>query len=57
MMETKNERIPFVFESKEKSIVEKTVKRLNKIVTDRTFSIDFEDGIWFVFELEDEDEI
>lgn len=50
-------RKPFVFESKEKEPVKDTMERLNEVVTDRTFSIDCENGIWYLFEVEDVDEI
>lgn len=52
-------REPFVFESKNKALVERTKNRLNEICDDRTFDIDFDEksGFWYVFEVEDEDEI
>lgn len=52
-------REPFVFESKDKALVERTKNRLNELFDDRTFDIDFDEksGVWYMFEVEDEDEI
>ena len=50
-------REPFVFESEDRTLVVRTMERLNSISEDKTYSIDFEDGKWYVHEVEDEDDI
>lgn len=51
------QREAFVFESTNREDVYRTMERLNSSVTDRTYWIDNENELWFVFEVEDEDEI
>jgi len=50
-------REPFVFQSDKKELVEQTVKKLNEIDKNNTYSIDKENGIYYVFVVEDEDDI
>jgi hypothetical protein len=57
MMTKEIVREPFVFESVNKEPVERTMERLNRVSTDKTYSIDCENNIWYVFEVTDEDEI
>lgn len=51
------ERHPFVLKSKERRLVEHTVKRLNELDKNNTYNIDKENGIYYVFRVEDEDDI
>lgn len=50
-------REPFVLESEEKELVVNTAERLNKLVTDKTYGVDFDGEKWYVFEITDEDEV
>ncbi len=50
-------RTPFVFQSTERLLVENTVKLLNELSKDKTYSLDFEDELWYVYEVEDEEDI
>lgn len=50
-------REAFVFQSTEKKLVERTAERLNEIDKNNTYSIDKEDGMYYVFIVEDEDDI
>jgi len=51
------ERTPFVFESKDRQPVERTMIKLNELSKEKTYCIDFANGLWYVYEVEDEDDI
>lgn len=46
-----------MFESTEKAPVQKTLEVLNETVRDKVYGIDFADNIWYIYEIEDEDDI